>query len=108
MSSDNENSATIKRRVEKSRTIQKNRYDKFKISGKKYNSEMGVSDIEKMIKLSHEVSNILTTSAEKLALSARAYHRIIKLARTIADLENSVDITKNHILEALQYRQKNT
>ena len=52
--------------------------------------------------------NLLDDSAERLALSARAYHRVIKIARTIADLENSEEINSNHILEAIQYRPKVT
>ncbi len=105
-SKNNENSEIIRKRVEKSRKIQENRFKKHKIRDKKYNSEMSVSDIEKCIKLEKEVGDLLKTSTEKLGLSARAYHRIVKLARTIADLEKSNNITKEHILEALQYRQK--
>jgi magnesium chelatase family protein len=56
--------------------------------------------------LENEVRKLLDESAERLALSARAYHRVIKIARTIADLENSEDIKQSHILEALQYRPK--
>ncbi len=105
-SKNNENSETIRKRVIKARELQKKRFNKFKIKNKKYNSEMNVSDIEKMITLSREVSELLKNSSEKLELSARAYHRIIKLSQTIADLEGSIDINKNHLLEALQYRKK--
>jgi magnesium chelatase family protein len=49
---------------------------------------------------------MLDDSAERLGLSARAYHRVIKLARTIADLENSNEVETQHILEAIQYRPK--
>lgn len=103
----NEDSSVIRGRVMKARDIQKKRFNKFKIKNKKFNSEMSVSDIEKCISLDLEVKNLLKTSAERLALSARAYHRIIKLSQTIADLDNSKKIKKNHLLEALQYRQKN-
>jgi hypothetical protein len=75
-------------------------------SFKEDKKEMNVSDIEKTIKLDREVSELLRSSTERLGLSARAYHRIIKLSQTIADLENSTRISKQHILEALQYRQK--
>ena len=59
-----------------------------------------------MVKLKENVRNLLDDSAERLALSARAYHRVIKIARTIADLDNSEEINSNHILEAIQYRPK--
>ena len=72
----------------------------------KTNSEMSVRDLDKTIKLSDQVKEILNMSAERLSLSARAYHRIIKLARTIADLDDKEHIETNHILEALQYRPK--
>ena len=67
---------------------------------------MNTRDISKLIILKNEVKDILNASAEKLDLSARAYHRLIKLARTIADLVDSQEIENNHILEALQYRPK--
>ena len=67
---------------------------------------MNVKDLSGMVKLSKEVRQILDDSAERLALSARAYHRVMKIARTIADLENSEEIKANHILEAIQYRPK--
>ncbi|MFA6397786.1 MAG: YifB family Mg chelatase-like AAA ATPase [Candidatus Paceibacterota bacterium] len=96
----------IKERVKMAREIQKERFIK---AGRKIktNSEMNVKDITGLIVLTQKVKNILNESAERLKLSARSYHRIIKLARTIADLENSPDIKENHILEALQYRPKN-
>ncbi len=103
----NEGSETIRHRVIKARRLQRNRFLKLKIKNKKFNSEMSVSDIEKIISLDPEIKNLLKTSAERLMLSARAYHRIIKLSQTIADLEGSKEIKRGHLLEALQYRQKN-
>lgn len=70
------------------------------------NGEMSVRDIDKLIKLSDEVSTLLTDSAKRIDLSPRAFHRVIKLARTIADLDESRHIETKHILEALQYRPK--
>jgi magnesium chelatase family protein len=70
------------------------------------NSDMSSKEILSYAKLSKEAELMLMQSAEKLKLSARAYHRIIKLARTIADLEESSEIMIPHILEALQYRPK--
>jgi magnesium chelatase family protein len=100
-----EKSEKIKERVARAREIQKNRFNKL---GRKINtnSEMGVKDLSSIVKLSKEVRELLDNSAERLALSARAYHRVLKIARTIADLENSEDIKANHILEAIQYRPK--
>ncbi len=100
-----EKTHTIKERVKQARAIQAKRFkdSKRKI---KTNSEMNVKDLSSMVKLSKEVRDLLDNSAEHLALSARAYHRVIKIARTIADLENSPEVEANHILEALQYRPK--
>ena len=67
---------------------------------------MNVKDLAIYAPLTPEIKKLLNESAEKLQLSARAYHRTIKLARTIADLEGSKDINQNHILEALQYRPR--
>jgi magnesium chelatase family protein len=101
----NVDSKIIRKKIIKARKIGMQRFTKNKIN-KKYNSEMSVSDIEKMIKLDKDIIILLRTSAERLGLSARAYHRIIKLSQTIADLDNSKEIKKSHLLEALQYRQK--
>ncbi len=100
-----EQSEKIKYRVTEAREIQKKRFEKFK-RNITTNSEMNVKDLSNMVKLKENVRNLLDDSAERLALSARAYHRVIKIARTIADLDNSEEINSNHILEAIQYRPK--
>ena len=105
-STTNENSEIIRKRVEKTRKIQQDRFLKNNIKNKKYNSQMSVSDMEKCIKLSTEIVVLLKTSSERLSLSARMYHRIIKIARTIADMEGDEGIEKAHVLEALQFRPK--
>lgn len=91
--------------VEGARKIQEERYSKAKVKNKT-NAGVSSKDLVKHLTLSEEVKNILNESAKKLDLSARSYHRIIKLARTIADMEGSTEIGPNHILEALQYRPK--
>ncbi len=102
---DGEKSEWIKKRVEKARGIQRERFSKLD-KNIKTNSEMSVRDLSDTVKLKEEVRNLLDESAEKLALSARAYHRVIKIARTIADMDNSEEVDSRHILEALQYRPK--
>jgi predicted ATPase with chaperone activity len=72
------------------------------------NSEMSVRELKEFAKLSENVRRALDEAASRLNLSARAYHRVIKLARTIADLEESDKIKEPHIFEALQYRPKQT
>ena len=100
-----EKTNTIKERVKKARDIQIKR---FKNSPRKINtnSEMNVKELGLYAPLDDVTKKLLNQSAERLQLSARAYHRTIKLARTIADLEGSVNITQSHILEALQYRPR--
>ena len=83
------------------RSLQKERLQK---SPANTNAEMTSRDIDHHITLNSEVSDLLKISSEKLNLSPRSYHRLIKVARTIADLDNAKDIETKHILEALQYR----
>lgn len=72
----------------------------------KLNARMSSRDIETLVPLSREVQDLLRTSSEKLNLSPRSYHRLIKVAQTIADLEQSNQIKTEHVLEGLQYRVK--
>mgnify|MGYP003423977354 FL=1 len=68
---------------------------------------MGVRDIETLVPLGKEVAAIITNAAQKLNLSPRAFHRTIKIARTIADLAHERYVSENHVLEALSFRPKN-
>lgn len=77
---------------------------RFTDTGISINAEMSSRDIDACISLTPAVQTLLRTSAERLGLSPRSYHRLIKVSRTIADLEQSEHIEEKHVLEALQYR----
>lgn len=96
-----ESSADVKARVERARSIQRER---FAGEGICTNSNMGEKQIKKYCRLSAECEKILREAFESLLLSARARSRIIKVARTIADLDLSENILPRHILEATSYR----
>ena len=103
MSSDEtpETSEKIRSRVNKARKIQLERYKNLNIYS---NSELTPSLIEKFCIIDNSSKEILGKAFEKLGLSGRAYSRILKVSRTIADLEGEENIKKEHILEAIQYR----
>ncbi len=92
-------------KVLKARAAQKGRFIHTKNPGKT-NSELSPREIDELIPLTASVRSTLEKAATRLALSPRAYHRVIKVARTIADLDDSPDINDSHILEALQYRER--
>lgn len=96
-----ETSSKIKQRVNRARRIQ---YLRYKNTGIYSNSELTAQMIEKYCKIDEQSKRILEQAFNKLGLSARAYSRILKVARTIADLEEKEKIEKQHILEAIQYR----
>lgn len=96
-----ENSEEIRNRVNHARRIQLERYREYPIFS---NSELSPQLIEKFCKLDSKGKQILELAFDKLGLSARAYNRILKVARTIADLEGAERIHENHLAEAIQYR----
>lgn len=100
-----ESSCKIRERVEKARSIQQKRFKEKNIN-KQFNSEISPSDIEKLIDINEETRGLLIEFGTKLNLSGRAFHRILKVARTIADIDQCSEIKKEHILEAIQYRTK--
>lgn len=97
-----ENSVDIRKRVTLARDIQTERFKNF--DNIHYNAQMSVKQIREFCKLSNESKELLKVAMEKLNLSARAYDRILKVSRTIADLASSKNIQSEHITEAIQYR----
>lgn len=96
-----ETSQEIKSRISKARKIQ---YDRYKGLDIFTNSELKGKYLTKFCKINEESSKILQAAFDNLGLSARGYNKILKVARTIADLDGSVNIQTNHITEAIQYR----
>jgi len=99
-----ESSAAIRTRCESARTIQKNRFLEETDPSNRCNARMSHSHIRKYCEINQEQGDLLQQAMEQLALSARAYDRILKVARTIADLANAEKIQTPHLLEAIQYR----
>lgn len=97
----NESSGEIRKRVEKVREIQSLRYEKETI---RFNGELHGKQIEKYCPMTEEAASLLGTAFEKMQFSARSYHRILKVARTIADMEGREKIGAGQISEALAYR----
>jgi magnesium chelatase family protein len=98
-----ERSVDIQKRVQRVRDIQTKRFEGTRIRS---NSEMSVKDMRVFCDLSAECKSMMISASSAMKLSARGYFKVIKVARTIADLEGSEDIGVSHIAEALQYRPK--
>jgi magnesium chelatase family protein len=96
-----ESSAAIRERVMAVADIQKRRFEGLDVS---CNAGMETGRVKRVCCLDKESESILERAVESLGLSARAYIRILKIARTIADLENNSHITSGHVAEAIQYR----
>jgi len=97
-----ESSVEIRKRVTRARQLQTDRFENFE--NVHYNAQMSVKQIREFCMLEDSSKQLLKNAMEKLNLSARAYDRILKVSRTIADLENSENIKGEHISEAIQYR----
>ena len=98
-----ENSEMVRVRVERSRVLQQKRFEGVK--GMYCNAQMGNKDVKKYCILPVEVQGFLQSAVVKYNLSARAYFKVIKVARTIADLSGSEEIGLAHVAEAAQYRE---
>ncbi len=97
-----ESSDVIRKRVMMARQVQTDRFRNY--SGIHYNAQMNAKLIERYCQIDETGQNLLKSAMEKLGLSARSYARILKVSRTIADLENSNQILPKHLAEAIQYR----
>jgi magnesium chelatase family protein len=97
-----ESSADIRARVTKAREIQSARFETNEAVN--YNAQMNTKQIREFCKLDDTSLQLLKTAMERLNLSARAYDRILKVSRTIADLEGAENVGSSHIAEAIQYR----
>ncbi|MDA3853279.1 MAG: YifB family Mg chelatase-like AAA ATPase [Bacteroidales bacterium] len=97
-----EPSTAIRERVEKARQIQSQRFEDA--SDVHSNAMMSTRQVHKYVKLNKESEDLLKNAMERMDLSARAYDRILKVARTVADLEGSKEVMANHVAEAIQYR----
>ncbi len=96
-----EPSIQIRKRVEAARRLQSRRFGRTKIY---CNAQMGSRHIKKHCRIGAAAHHLLEAAIDKLGLSARAYNRILKIARTIADLSGKTDIQVDHVSEAIQYR----
>ena len=101
-----ESSETIRVRVQAARDIQNKRFTSGGATDIVCNADMRVGQIRQFCVLQPEGQSLMRSAMTQLNLSARGYHRVLKLARTIADLAGSEDIQSTHLAEALQYRPK--
>jgi magnesium chelatase family protein len=98
-----ESSEKVRARVEAAREVQRQRFGTGRV---RYNANMGVADVRKHCVLTEEGRSLIKSATTQMQLTARAYHRVLKLARTIADLAGAEHISPTHLAEALQYRAR--
>jgi magnesium chelatase family protein len=98
-----ESSATIRARVEAARELQLQRFSHSRVT---CNAEMGPAEVHAFCEVQPAAQSLLKAAMQQLHLSARSYHRVLKLSRTIADLATSETIEPQHVAEAIQYRPR--
>jgi len=96
-----EPSSTIRQRVNAARSLQLARFEKTKLHA---NAQMGAREIKRYCAVKADAEKLLEIAINRLGLSARAYSRVLKVSRTIADLAGSEEIQSAHVAEAIQYR----
>jgi magnesium chelatase family protein len=101
-----EPSYSIRQRVEAARSIQHARFAQVNKPNVLVNGDMGPAEVQKFCQLDKEGSQMIRMAVERMGLSARSYHRLLKLSRTIADLAECEQILVPHLAEALQYRRQ--
>jgi magnesium chelatase family protein len=101
-----ETSKSIRKRVQAARDIQNKRFSNAEAKDIVCNADIRVGEVRQFCPLQAESQSLMRSAMSQLNLSARAYHRILKLSRTIADLAGSEKIQSTHLAEALQYRPK--
>jgi magnesium chelatase family protein len=98
-----ESSAAVRARVETAREVQRSRF----AGGETLtNADMGPREVQEFARLDAQGEALMSAAVRQLALSARGYHRVLKLSRTIADLDHSGGVKAQHVAEALQYRPR--
>ena len=98
-----ESSSVIKERVEQARAVQKKRFARRR--NIHCNGQMTPKDLKNFCSLDSKSEKLIEDAVERLGLSARSFHRVLKIGRTIADLDNSETLQARHIAEAIQYRR---
>lgn len=101
-----EPSISIRQRVEAAREIQQTRFALLRKQNVLVNGDMGPSEVQKFCTLDKEGLAMIRMAVERMGLSARAYHRVLKLSRAIADLAGEESVHIQHLAEALQYRPR--
>jgi magnesium chelatase family protein len=98
-----ERSEAIRARVERARGVQRERFADTPLA---CNADMGPTEVRRICQLDEDGRSLVKAAMQQLGMSARAFHRILKLARTIADLADSERIETTHLAEAIQYRPR--
>jgi len=103
---DGEPSAAIRQRVEQARVVQAERLIPLNKENMLVNGDMGPAEVQQFCQVDEEGTGLMRSAMQQMNLSARAYHRVLKLSRTIADLAGEGEIQVEHLAEALQYRPR--